>query len=313
MALMKYIDKKIRQAGLDQIDQINAIIGEYQRQGYKLTLRQLFYQLVSRGFIENTIQSYKNIGNLVNDGRMCGLIDWDAIEDRTREAHDAYGPQRVHEHNVNIRDIKRAVLFEIDGYYLHAWTRQLYYAEVWVEKSALEGIVKNATESYRVPYLATRGYPSVTLLKDAAERFTEHTGDGQRCVVIHLGDHDPSGIDMTRDIRDRLSALGAAVEVERIALNMEQIKRYSPPPNPAKETDTRAGEYIRRFGAASWELDALRPEVLSELVKAKIGGYFDREIYSEIEEHRQEGIEAMREKYRGLLSEIDRMAGEAAS
>jgi hypothetical protein len=310
MAYIKYLNKKIRQVGLDQITQINGIVDEYQRQGYKLTLRQLFYQLVSRDLIENTVRSYKNIGNLVNDGRMCGLIDWDAIEDRTREAHDAYGLQRIHEHNVNIRDIKRAVLFEIEGYYLHSWTKQPYYVEVWVEKSALEGIVKSATEFHHAPYLATRGYPSITLLKDAAERFTGHSQDGQSCVVIHLGDHDPSGIDMTRDIRDRLSTLGAAVEVERIALNMEQIERYNPPPNPAKETDTRTGEYIKRFGAVSWELDALRPEVLSKLVKAKIGDYFDEGIYSEIMEYRQKVIETTRERYQPLLDEIGKMAQE---
>lgn len=262
---------------------------------------------MSRDVIENTEKSYKNIGNLVNDGRMVGLIDWDAIEDRTREARDAYGIQRVYEHTVNLRDIRNAVLHEIEGYYIHPWTKQPCYVEVWVEKSALEGIVRNATNDDMVPYLACRGCPSVTLLKDAADRFVSHFRDGQQCVIIHLGDHDPSGIDMTRDISERLATLGATVDVQRIALNMAQIEQFSPPPNPAKMKDTRAGDYIRKFGLASWELDALKPEVLSELIKDKIAEYFDESIFAAVEEYRQRAIADMRNKYRYLLDEIDKM------
>lgn len=308
MVCRRYISKNLRAHSLNRIEQVNWIVDDYLRQGYKLTLRQIFYQLVSRDLIENTVKSYKTLGDIVNDGRMLGLIDWDAIEDRTRQSHNAYGHTEVHEHNVEIDDIRTAVLREIEGYYLHPWTNQPYYLEVWVEKSALEGIVRTAAEKYRAPYLATRGYPSVTLVKDAADRFIEHTEHGQLCVILHLGDHDPSGVDMTRDIGDRLATLGAGVDVQRIALNMPQIKKYNPPPNPAKETDSRCSSYMRRYGGFSWELDALRPEVLSELIQSKIAKYFNRETYQALQTHREEGIEAMRKKYSPLLKQLDKIA-----
>ena len=314
MALIKYLDKKIQQAGLDQISKVNDIIEEYQDQGYTLTLRQLFYQLVSRDLAENTVLSYKNLGNLVTNGRMCGLIDWDAIEDRTREARDTYGILRWHDHVVKLGDIKWAIRRQIEGFGVDAWLGQPYYIEVWVEKSALENVVERAAKNcHYAPYLATRGYPSITLLKDAADRFIEHSNDGQQCVILHLGDHDPSGVDMTRDLQDRLAKLKATkgvVEVRRIALNMNQVEQYDPPPNPAKETDTRAEEYIRKFGSVSWELDALRPEILCDLIEAEIGEYFDEAIYTENQKRRKEAIEAMWEKYRPLLAEIDKMNEE---
>jgi hypothetical protein len=313
MSLEKYSNKKIQQSGLDQIAQINEIIDDYQKQGYTLTLRQLYYQLVSRALIENTMNSYKNIGNLVKNGRLCGLIDWDAIEDRTRESHAVYRVLEIYEHDVNILDIKQAVLDQIEGYYLHPWTKQPYYLEIWVEKSALENIIESAARFYYTPYLAMRGYPSLSLYKDAATRFIEHSQSGQQCVVVHLGDHDPSGMDMTGDIKKHMDLLGAPVIVERIALNMDQVERYGPPPNPAKETDTRAPEYIKRFGPVSWELDALEPSVLENLVKAKIAEYFDEEIYQAVRAYQVETIADTREKFAGVLSEIDRIAKEMAS
>ena len=314
MACIKYVDRGIRQAGLDQISRVNDIIEEYQGQGYTLTLRQLFYQLVSRDFIENTVLSYKNLGNLVTNGRMCGLIDWGAIEDRTREAHDTYGILRVYEHVVKLGDIKRAIRYEIESYSINSWYGQPYYVEVWVEKSALENVVERAVRNcHYAPYLATRGYPSITLLKDAADRFLEQSRDGKHCVILHLGDHDPSGIDMTRDIRDRLGKLRVTEDdatVKRIALNMNQVEQYDPPPNPAKEEDMRFKDYVKNFGPVSWELDALRPEVLCDLIEAKIGEYFDDAVYAENQKIQEEAIEAMREKYRPLMAEIDKMSQE---
>jgi hypothetical protein len=101
-------------------------------------------------------------------------------------------------------------------------------------------------------------------------------------VIIHLGDHDPSGIDMSRDIEDRLSLFAECnVEVRRIALNMDQIDEFNPPPNPAKTTDSRFGEYAARFGNESWELDALRPEMLIDLIGSEIYSLLDMDLYSE--------------------------------
>jgi hypothetical protein len=114
----------------------------------------------------------------------------------------------------------------------------------------------------------------------AAQRLSYASKDGTRpCVIIHLGDHDPSGIDMTRDIKERMAMFGANVRVDRIALNMDQIQRYSPPPNPAKIADTRAGAYIKNYGNESWELDALEPVELDRLIRKQIEIYLDRKLY----------------------------------
>ena len=126
-----------------------------------------------------------------------------------------------------------------------------------------------------VRLLANRGYSSVTAMYDAAERFSEAWDAGKKPVVINLGDHDPSGIDITRDIDDRLNLMsnGADPTVERVALDFHQIELYNLPPNPAKVTDSRAKEYIARYGGESWELDALEPRVIDDLVSAAINQY----------------------------------------
>ena len=111
----------------------------------------------------------------------------------------------------------------------------------------------------------------------AAQRLLEQERQGRKNHIIHLGDHDPSGIDMTRDIEDRLWTFGADVTVHRIALNMDQVLRYDPPPNPAKLTDARAGKYVEDHGYESWELDALEPAVIDQLIEDEILEHLDRD------------------------------------
>ena len=112
----------------------------------------------------------------------------------------------------------------------------------------------------------------------AAQRMIAAESASKKTVVLHLGDHDPSGIDMTRDIQDRLYDIFCSeAEVKRIALTMSQIKKYNPPPNPAKMSDTRAREYIAEYGTESWELDALPPKVIHTLIKDTVDEYTDKE------------------------------------
>jgi hypothetical protein len=109
----------------------------------------------------------------------------------------------------------------------------------------------------------------------AAQRLIGYEDAGQDTVILHFGDHDPSGIDMTRDIADRLELFGARTDVRRIALNMPQIDEHSPPPNPAKATDSRFHEYQRQHGSESWELDALEPQLLADLVREHVADLID--------------------------------------
>lgn len=266
MAKQKYANIDFKADTLAMIRRANAIIGEYQAQGYKLTLRQLYYQHVARGLITNTLQSYKRLGSIINDGRLAGLIDWDAIEDRTRnlEARSTWeSPEQI-------------ISAVAQSYAESPWADQPYYVEVWVEKEALVGVIERTCRRLFVPWFACRGYVSQSELKDAGDRLAYMSTKGKTPLVLHLGDHDPSGIDMTRDNRDRLSMFaGEPVEVKRLALNMDQVDRYGPPPNPAKSTDARFAGYLAEHGDESWELDALEPSVIDQLISDAVRGVMD--------------------------------------
>lgn len=243
------------------IDTMNEIIVEYQGKGFTLTVRQLYYQLVARDIIENNLKSYKRITSVANDARLAGLMDWDAIEDRTRSF-----VRRTRWENG-----KQILNAAARSYHIDMWQRQPRRVFVIIEKEALVGVLTPTCQKFDTPLLAARGYPSCTVLRDfAVEDIAPYIGD-QDITVLHLGDHDPSGIDMTRDLTDRISLFTREpVEIVRLALNMLQVEEHNPPPNPAKATDSRFQSYQQEFGDSSWELDALKPEFLAELVEREI-------------------------------------------
>jgi hypothetical protein len=268
-----------RQNTLDTIDQANEIIDEYQAQGFKLTLRQLYYQFVSRAIIENSERSYKNLGYIINDGRLAGMIDWDAIEDRSRNL-------KGNQHWRNPAEIARSC---VHSYYLSRWSNQPYKLEVWVEKEALAGVAEAACGPLDIDYFCCKGYTSQSEMYSAGKRLA-HYARKQKIVIIHLGDHDPSGIDMSRDIHERIEMFaGRRIEFKRIALNMDQIEQYNPPPNPAKITDSRFAYYRKKYGSESWELDALEPKTLVNLIRDTVYEYRDPELLKVIDAKEREG------------------------
>jgi hypothetical protein len=288
MPLIQYSECAIKQDRLDLIERANEIIEEYRRQGFTLTLRQLYYQHVARGLIENTERSYKNLGNLINDGRMAGLIDWYAIEDRGRGTSSVY-----------VQEDEQECLNGLQYHFsLDYWARQEVHAEVWVEKEALASVIQRTADKYKVPWLACKGYLSASEAWRSGQRFEEAENKGFRTVIIHLGDHDPSGIDMSRDNRDRVQLFGGAnVELRRIALNMDQVDQYTPPPNPTKVTDSRAADYIARFGHTCWELDALEPKVLDRLISAELDALIDRDLWDQTKGEEKQGRETLAKLY----------------
>lgn len=289
MPLICYQDKNFRSDKLALIDKINSVIEEYQRQGYSLTLRQCYYQLVARGIIENNERSYKNTGNLINDARLAGLIDWNAIEDRTRNL------KRL-SHWSNPQSIIESAS---DQYMKDTWQGQDYYVEVWVEKEALANVVGRISDELDVPYFCCRGYVSQSEMWSASQRFIAQQERGKMVALIHLGDHDPSGIDMSRDIEERLLMFGVDSDnfiFKRIALNMEQIDLYNPPPNPAKITDSRCGAYIREYGDKSWELDALEPKVIHDLITDNVTVFYD--------EYKGDQIKAQVKRERAVMNRV---------
>jgi len=271
------------------ISVINDILNDYEDQGYKLTLRQLYYQLVSRDFIPNTVASYNRIGNIVSRGRLSGFIDWAMIEDRGRVI-----VQKSHWETPS--QILRAAA---SGFYLSRWKNQKVYVEVWCEKDAVSNIIQPVCSLWDVTFMANRGYSSQSAMYNAYLRFQAAHFEDKDLHLIYLGDHDPSGIDMSRDITERMELflgwreLVAEEDIplnnNRIALNMDQIQKYSPPENPAKMTDSRFDSYAKIYGDKSWELDALEPSVLADLVNDAIVPLIDKDLWDETEDKENEG------------------------
>ena len=268
---------------LEIIGQANEIVAEYVADGYDLTLRQVFYQLVARDIIPNKQREYGKLGTAVNNGRLAGLIDWDSIVDRTRK----------HEANAHWDSPSDIIEDSANQYAIDTRADQDDYLEVWVEKDALVGVIERACQPLDVGYLSCRGYVSQSAMWRAAKRF--RIAPGVENILLHLGDHDPSGIDMSRDIQDRLDMFGAGTEVKRIALNMEQVEEHQPPPNPAKTTDSRYEAYINEYGDESWELDALDPRVITDLITKHIEEYTN--------ENRRDALIEKQEKDRERLQE----------
>ena len=301
----KFINKNFSRKTLDTIDFANDIIEDYSQMGLRLTLRQLYYQFVSRDLIPNEQKQYDRLGSIISDARLAGLIDWSAIEDRTRSSlnHDGVwnSPEEI-------------ITSCYSGYNIPFWEKQPEYIEVWVEKEALAGVVSDACRNLKVRSFACKGYTSQSEMYNAGLRIRDAIMEEKKVVIIHLGDHDPSGIDMTRDIDDRLTMFGypnscgcgneycdlcryheldvelgnVPIEVNRIALNMEQINQYNPPPNPAKMTDSRFKSYLKRFGNKSWELDALDPKILQHLIKEEIKKHIDWSIWDECKKREEQ-------------------------
>lgn len=277
MPKRRYKDIRFHSKSLETIDRVNSIVEEYEAQGFELTLRQVYYQLVARGYIPNNERSYKNLGSLINDGRLAGLIDWYAIVDRTRNL-------RGNSHWENPESVIDSARY---SYMLDRWKNQPNYVEVWVEKDALIGIVSQICRELDVPHFSCRGYTSQSEMWSAAQRFIRQSHKESR-TIIHLGDHDPSGIDMTRDIQERLDMFGADVFVKRVALTMEQIETFNPPPNPTKLTDARSSGYIEEYGHECWELDALEPKVITSLIREEVTALQDPDLLYEIEYREKE-------------------------
>lgn len=281
MPRISYIDKRFNALSLVLIRQANDILEEFYEKDLSLTLRQLYYQFIARDLFpeswrdkntgsKNNPRSYKRFGYLISNARLSGLIDWYSIEDRTRNL-------RRNSHWSNPGAVIRSAA---RSFMLDHWKGQDYRVEVWIEKDALIGVISDICQKLDVNYFACKGYVSQSEMWNASQRFLKYERNDQTPVIIHLGDHDPSGIDMSRDIDDRQYTFEVSKFIlRRIALNMDQVEKYNPPPNPAKFTDSRCTEYVAKYGSDSWELDALDPETLRDLIEETVLEYRDEDIY----------------------------------
>lgn len=278
MPKVAFIEKRFRPATLEMIRQANVILEEYVEQGLTMNLRQLHYQFVSRDVAgySNTMKSYNRLKTTMNDGRWAGLVDWDHLEDHTRYL------RKLSTWN-NPGDIiqSAAVSFRTDK-----WANQPVRIECWVEKDALLGVIGPTCDELEIPYFSLRGYPSASEMWSARRRIRRYTSGvmgerKQRAVILHLGDHDPSGMHITEDLRNRLGQMRCEVTIERLALTHEQIVEFDLPPNPAKETDVRYRRYVAETGLfESWELDAVNPQDLQLLIEQRVLQLRDRSLWT---------------------------------
>jgi hypothetical protein len=267
-------------------------------EGYSdaITVRQLYYRLVSVYGMTNDVAHYKKVVNAMIDARWKETVEFEVFIDRERNMYGETEAEPV-EFQTKVEQGKEQVMAWMEAYHLNRWENQPEYIEVWIEKKALQGVFESPCRRFAVGLAPCKGYPSLTFVNDAAKRFTEAIDREQIPNILYFGDYDPSGEDIPRSIVDNLSRMGCDVEVERIALNQQQITEMYLPSAPAKLTDSRTKNWN---GTGVVELDAVEPTTLTEMVTAAIRRYFDSSLHDELKE--RESIE--REQYQTALKEF---------
>jgi len=258
---------------------------EVLEQDHPMTVRQLFYQMVSRGIIEKTEGAYKNIVvRLLGDMRRDGDIPFGWITDSTRWMRK---PR-------SFSSLEDALNRTAQTYRRALWDSQPDYVEVWLEKEALAGVLYVVTAKWDVPLMVTRGYPSLTYLYEAAETIQEY---GKPTYLYYFGDYDPSGLDITRSVEHGIQEFAPEINftLERVAVTREQIEELSLPTRPTKQTDSRS----KNFEGESVEVDAIPPHQLRELAQQCIAGHID--------EAQLKTLEIAEESEREILMKIAKM------
>jgi hypothetical protein len=282
------------------IEEVKKIISEFNT---KLTLRQIYYQLVSKHLIQNVKSQYQRLSKILVKARHDGTIDWEDIEDRTRSASG--GDEEEDSAQEHFDQAVNYMKNSWEYYNLPTWLNQPIYLEVWFEKQALEGIFKQITKKYNVTQLACKGYSSHTMGYELKKRIDALKTIGEdmsakELHIVYFGDHDPSGIDIYRFVQVMCERFGLDVNFERIAITKEQIEKYNIPPMFAKSSDSRYEKFVADYGMDVVELDALRPDVLQKLIEDEIRKRFDWEIYEQTkaeQEKRRKQIKRMINKF----------------
>ncbi len=266
------------------IDNSVDIIQEYE--AGVLTLRGLHYRLVSIG-MTNDVAHYKKVVTAMAKARWNGIVEFEAFSD-----HDRAMIGETLNEGVSLEDAIHTAKEQVEAwmttYKKNLWENQRYYPEVFIEKRALQGVFKPICEKRKIALGACKGYPSLTFLNDAYQRFCEAESYGQIPVILYFGDYDPSGEDIPRSIIENLNRMGVDVNLERVSLNKEQVLEWELPPAPTKVSDTRSAKW---GGFGQVELDAIMPDQLQVLCDNAISDYFNEDLHRDlIEIQNQEKI-----------------------
>lgn len=311
----EFIPKNFKKSSERIIQIANGIMRGNYDLGFDMSLRQLYYQFVAHHGLENSMKSYKRFGQVISDARNAGRIDWGLLVDRGRPVYKS-----------SVWDSPEHILREsADAYNIDMWANQPDRVLVMVEKQALEGVIHPVCRKWNVSFPVNKGYSSGSAFYRVGKMIQEWNEDGHKVHVLYLGDHDPSGMDMTRDVKERLALYSYNGEwepsdvpggdgrvvmfsnandffsVTRVALNMDQIDEHSLPPNPAKFRDSRYEGYVQKFGDESWELDALDLPVLAGFIEQAIMDVVDMDLWAVKAEERSIG----KQKIRDMVAEME--------
>jgi hypothetical protein len=259
-----------------------------------LTVRQVFYRLVAAGVIKNTRSSYNSLDKILVKARIKGIIPFDKLEDRSREFlcgdHNFETPEDFMAWRIEA--LKDSAL----EYEVPYWHFQPEHVEVWLEKDALSALFGQVCRRQHVILAPCRGYPSLTYLHEAAQRLRKVD---KPITILYFGDLDPRGKDIQRYLTETLQSFGVSANVQRIALTRQQVEAYSLPPAPTKKGDKMARKWIETQGDMVWELDALEPDLLMQLVEESILQHLDKEAFekrNELQKQNREKINKIVEK-----------------
>ena len=266
------------------------------------TLRQMYYRLVAKQVIPNTLNEYKKLSRYMVKARENGEVDDDRFEDRARRVlgtgDTGYGSGEKF-----IEAQKERFLDSYKHFSYRQWLNQEEYLEVWLEKDALSTLFNQVANPLNVHTCPARGYPSYSYVMKAVERFWRAE---KPIVILYFGDYDPSGLNIPENLIKRFRQYGQMdedeISIERIALNIKQIRQYDLPPAPAKKSDSRFASFVMETGSDDVvELDALEPNVLQELIKDAITNHIDIDLWNAIVEK----SDRMREKLKTVFDDAD--------
>jgi hypothetical protein len=248
---------------------VEAALEVFDQYDTAITLRQLYYRLVARLLITNTINSYKRLSRLMVKAREQEDVPSNCLEDRSRRilGRGDTGYDSAEEY---LKQKLSGLQDSWKGFTMPMWEDQPVYLLISLEKDALSRLVSRIANRYSVRTFPTRGYPSYSYVQTMANYMQTRLG-GKHTIVLYFGDFDPSGVDIERDLEDRLARYGATdFKVKRIALTADQIREHDLPPMPVKRSDARAEGFMAEHGDKSVELDALDPNLLQEIVEKAI-------------------------------------------
>jgi hypothetical protein len=285
-------------AKLEYLENVLRVLDDMEEY-WPLTLRQVYYQLVSELLIDNNRGQYQKLSRILSQARIDGKVDWEAIEDRTRERLGSAGWADADSF------VRQELEGLLDGYRKHLLIGQPVALELWVEKDALSRVCHDIAFEYCIPVVVAKGFSSVSYVHQSAERVRINADDGLVTRILYFGDLDPSGWEMLPSMMHTLKVemeLGDSVEGVRCALTENQVSRYRLPhsPDAIKKTDSRAAKYVERFGTLAVELDALKPRILQGIIRGAIEENLNMGLFSRQKE--EQGEE--RDRIRRLRDEV---------